>query len=88
VVGVVFSVALFVASEIIGPRAEEAKDDVLNRYQTKLDQQTELQWRRDVNFNNDVAGHEWKIGAYRGVESSLGRTGERGEEFGPSLVPH
>ncbi len=64
VVGVVFSVALFVASEIIGPRAEEAKDDVLNRYQTKLDQQTELQWRRDVNFNNDVAGHEWKIGAY------------------------
>ncbi|MEN9572525.1 MAG: hypothetical protein RL514_380 [Verrucomicrobiota bacterium] len=63
-VGVVFSAGLFVASEIIGPRAEEAKDDVLNRYQTKLDQQTELQWRRDVNFNNDMAGHEWKIGAY------------------------
>lgn len=64
VVGVVFSFGLFVASEIIGPRAQDAAEDVKNRYQTKLDQQTELQWRRDVTFNNDVAGHEWKIGAY------------------------
>ncbi len=63
-VGMAFSVALFVASEIVGPRAQEAADDVLNRYQTKLEQQTELQWRREVNFNNDVAGHAWKIGAY------------------------
>ena len=63
-VGVAFSGLLFVASEIIGPRAQEAAEDVKNRYQTKLEQQTELQWRRDVTFNNDVAGHEWKIGAY------------------------
>ncbi|MBI5799597.1 MAG: LptF/LptG family permease [Verrucomicrobia bacterium] len=63
-VGVAFSVALFVASEIIGPRAQQGMEDVLNRYRTKLDQQTELQWKREVNFNNDVAGHEWKIGAF------------------------
>lgn len=63
-VGVAASALLFVASEIIGPRMQAAAEDVLNRYQTKLEQQTELQWRRDVNFNNDVAGHEWKIGAY------------------------
>jgi lipopolysaccharide export system permease protein len=63
-VGVAASVALFVASEVIGPHAQEASEDVLNRYRTKLDQQTELQWKRDVNFNNDVAGHEWKIGAF------------------------
>lgn len=63
-VGVAASALLFVASEVIGPRMQEAAEDVLNRYQTKLEQQTELQWRRDVNFNNDVAGHEWKIGAY------------------------
>lgn len=63
-VGVAFSGALFVASEIIGPRAQDAAEDVLNRYQNKLEQQTELQWRRDVNFNNDLAGHEWKLGAY------------------------
>lgn len=63
-VGVTFSVALFVANEIVGPRAQDAAEEVLNRYQTKLEQQTELQWRRDVNFNNDVAGHAWKIGAY------------------------
>ncbi len=64
VVGVVASAVLFVADEVVGPRAQNAAEDVLNRYQTKLEQQTELQWRRDVNFNNDVAGHEWKIGAY------------------------
>lgn len=63
-VGVVFSAGLFVASEIVGPRAQEATEDVLNRYQNKLEQQTKLQWRLDVNFNNDVAGHEWKIGAF------------------------
>jgi lipopolysaccharide export system permease protein len=63
-VGVAASAALFVASEIIGPRAQEAAEDVLNRYRTKLDQQTELQWKRDVNFNNDVAGREWKVGAF------------------------
>lgn len=64
VVGAVASVALFVASEVVGPHAQEASEDVLNRYRTKLEQQTELQWRRDVNFNNDVAGHEWKVGAF------------------------
>ena len=63
-VGVIFSAGLFVASEIIGPRAQAAADDVLNRYQTKLDQQTELQWHRDLNFNNDVAGRSWKAAAY------------------------
>lgn len=63
-VGVAASAALFVASEVIGPHAQEASEDVLNRYRTKLEQQTELQWRRDVNFNNDVAGHEWKVGAF------------------------
>lgn len=63
-VGVAFSVVLFIASEIIGPRAQEATESVLNRYRTKLDQQTELQWKQNVNFNNDVAGHEWKIGAF------------------------
>ena len=63
-VGVAASALLFVTSELIGPRMQEAAEDVLNRYQTRLEQQTELQWRRDVNFNNDVAGHEWKIGAY------------------------
>ncbi|KAF0170217.1 MAG: Permease YjgP/YjgQ family protein [Limisphaerales bacterium] len=63
-VGAVASVALFIASEIIGPHAQAATEDVLNRYRNKLEQQTELQWKRDVNFNNDVAGHEWKIGAF------------------------
>ncbi len=63
-VGVLFSVLLFVTSEVIGPRAQETMEDVLNRYRNKLEQQTEQQWRRDVNFNNDVAGHEWKIGAF------------------------
>lgn len=63
-VGIVGSVFLFVASELIGPRAQEATEDVLNRYQTKLEQQTELQWHRDLNFNNDVAGRSWKIAAY------------------------
>lgn len=63
-VGAVASVGLFVASEIVGPQAQEASEEVLNRYRTKLDQQTELQWRRDVNFNNDVAGREWKVGAF------------------------
>jgi lipopolysaccharide export system permease protein len=63
-VGIAFTVALFIASEIIGPRAQEATEGVLNRYETKLDQQTKLQWKREVHFNNDVAGHEWKIGAF------------------------
>ncbi len=63
-IGVLASVALFLASEVIGPRAQEQAELVLNRYRTKLDQQTELQWRRDVNFNNDMAGREWKIGAF------------------------
>ncbi|MFA6543129.1 MAG: LptF/LptG family permease [Limisphaerales bacterium] len=63
-VGLACSAALFVAGEIIGPRAEEAKEDVLNRYQTRLEQQTELQWHRQLSFNNDVAGRAWKIAAY------------------------
>lgn len=63
-VGAGCSALLFVANEIIGPRAQEATEDVLNRYQTKLEQQTELQWHRDLNFNNDVAGRSWKIAAY------------------------
>ena len=63
-VGVAASVGLFIASEVIGPHAQEASEEVLNRYRTKLDQQTELQWRRDVNFNNDMAGREWKVGAF------------------------
>lgn len=63
-VGVATSAMLFVTSEIAGPPAQEAAEDVLNRYRNKLEQQTELQWKRDVNFNNDVAGHEWKVGAF------------------------
>jgi lipopolysaccharide export system permease protein len=63
-VGLLFSVLLFVSSEFLGPNGQEAAEAVLNRHQTKPEQQTELQWHRNLNFNNDVAGRSWKIGAY------------------------
>ena len=56
---------------VLGPRAQETATDIENRYQTKLEQQTELQWKRDVNFNNDVAGREWKAGAFGLVTHEL-----------------
>ena len=70
-VGAAASAALFIASEVVGPHAQQATEDIKNRYQTSLDQQTERQWRRDVNFNNDLAGREWKAGAFGLVTHEL-----------------
>ncbi len=64
VVGLSFSLALYLLTELWMPNSAERAEEILKRHAAKQQNAADRAWRNDLKFHNDGENRFWRIRAY------------------------